>query len=124
MVTGQQVFELAMKLMDEVDDNGNVIEGEVLDYKGKTPSILTTLQAELLPNSQTPTIITDLSQPLALSDKACIMVLPYGLAAHLTITEDPTSAGYFNQRYEELRSKIPAQITPVIDSYDILSGLR
>lgn len=122
-VTGEQVFEIAMKLMDEVNDNGSISEGDTLTYKGKSPSILTTLQTELLPNTQTPVIITDLTNDLLISDRIALLILPYGLAAHLMLTEDTSVASFFNSRYEEMRSKVPVTIETITDKHDVLSGL-
>lgn len=122
-VTGQQVFELAMVLIDEVNDQGAINASDTQYYKGKTPAILTTLQAELLPNNQTPTVITDLTKPITLPDKTCLLVLPNGLAAHLLLTEDASVATFFNSRYEEMRRKIATSIQPIEDNLDILDGM-
>lgn len=122
-VTGQQVFDIAMVLMDELD-GAAINQADAGEYKFKALSILTILQAELLPKTAMPTVISDLSQNLSLTDRLCLMVLPYGLAAHLLLIEVPAAASYFNGRYEELRSKQPAEATPIIDEYDTLSGLR
>lgn len=123
-VTGEEVFKITMMLMDEVTDQGTINASDTQYYKGKTPSILTTLQAELLSNGETPTIISDLGQPLNLPDKVCLSVLPNGLAAHLLLTEDANIASFFNGRYEELRRKAPTTIQPIEDKLDVLQGMR
>jgi hypothetical protein len=46
---------------------------------------------------------TDLNQTLTLDDITARTILPYGLAAHLLLTENSASASFFNQRYEELK---------------------
>ena len=122
-VTGQQVFELAMTLIDEVDDRGLINADDVEEYRGKSHNILTMLQAELLPNSQTPTVITDLNKPLTLPDKTCLLVLPNGLAAHLLLTEDAGIASFFNERYEELKRKMTTTIQPIEDTLSVLDGM-
>ena len=58
------------------------------------------LQTELLPDSDSPLIISNIDDALLLPDRDCILILPYGLAAHLLLTEDPESASFFNNRYE------------------------
>lgn len=123
-VTGEEVFRIAMVLIDEVTDQGTINASDVMDYKGKAPALLTTLQAELLPITETPTIINDLTMPLKLSDKICLMVLPYGLAANYMLTEDKSAASYFNQKFEELRAKIPTKIVPISDKYNVTGGMR
>ena len=113
-VTGQQVFNIAVALMDEILNSAS--------FEPYAPSILTTLQAELLAKTVTPTVITDLSEPLALSDSLCLQALPYGLAAHLMIIDNPNEQGkasFFNARYDELKSKRGAAITSITDQYDV-----
>lgn len=46
---------------------------------------------------------TDLNQTLTIDDITARTILPYGLAAHLLLTENSASASFFNQRYEELK---------------------
>lgn len=122
-VTGQQVYEAALNLIDEVTKDGAIDKSDAA-IRTKATSFLTTLQTELLPSTVNPVIITDLSQNLLLTDRQCLLVIPYGLAAHLLIQDDPSSASFFQQRYEELRSKKQAAITPIVDIYDVTSGMR
>lgn len=122
-VTGQQVYDQALALIDEVT-NGGAVDTSNPANKTKAIKFLTTLQAELLPSSIAPVVITDLSQNLLLTDRQCLLVLPYGLAAHLSLIDDPATASFLNSRYEELRSKKQAAITPIVDIYDVNAGLR
>ena len=46
--TGTQVFFDCMSFADEVQDTGTLNETDVLSYQVRTPSILTSLEAELL----------------------------------------------------------------------------
>lgn len=68
-----------------------------------------------------PTIITALTDTLQIDDVTARTVLPYGLAAHLMIEENTTTASFFNQRYEELKSlanrKPPAAIEEIQNFY-------
>lgn len=123
-VTAKQVYESALVLIDEVLETGNIVPDQPQYYQAKALSILTTLQTELLPLSQVPEVITDLNQDLLVSDRTAILVLPYGLAAHLLITDDPNTASFFNSRYEELKSRQMATITPITDKYNVLLGMR
>lgn len=45
----------------------------------------------------------DLNQTLLVDDITARTILPYGLAAHLLLTENSASAAFFNQRFEELK---------------------
>lgn len=48
-------------------------------------------------------------------------MLPYGLAAHLLLDENPGAAGYFQQRYDELRALLsrglPQESEEIEDRY-------
>lgn len=57
----------------------------------------------LLTFSGTGSSTTDLNQTLTVDDITARTILPYGLAAHLLLTENSASAAFFNQRYEELK---------------------
>lgn len=130
MVTGQQVYNLALSLMDEVTDSGLISPDDNPDYyKTKATQFLTILQAELLPLSTEPTIISDLSQPLAVTDRVALKVLPYGLAANMLLSEgatgdSATKASFFNARYDELKAKMPTSSVPITDNYGVLGGMQ
>lgn len=132
MTTAQEIFETAMGLMDELDDAGRADTGDSREYKNRTLSILNLLQGELYPYSDTYRVeqagkrpiaarIEDFTMPLGLDDYICRSVLPYGLAAHLVLDENPTLAAYCQQRYEELRATLarglPAESEEVEDVY-------
>jgi hypothetical protein len=117
-VTAQQVLNLAATLIDDISESGAVLFDEPDNYNAKTLSILTILQAELIPN---PTVLTDINQELSVSDKVALMVLPYGLAAHLMMNDsDQNIASYFNARYDELKRKQPVKIAPITDVYGVI----
>ncbi|WP_394139553.1 hypothetical protein [Cytobacillus oceanisediminis] len=122
MVTAKQVYDMALVLIDEVTEVGAVTPDTPKYYESRAKSILTQLQTELLPASQIPEVINDLSQELKLSDRIAISVLPYGLAAHLLLTEDINTASFFNARYDEMKRKMVTVIEPIEDKYSILGG--
>jgi hypothetical protein len=118
----QDVFIMAMNLMDEQSQDGTY-NGYEDEYKNKAWSILTLLQAELLGSDVVPTTITDPSNALLLDDRTCLTVLPYGLAAHLLLSEENDSkASFFNARYDELKGSIPSSITTVQSVYTVDSS--
>jgi hypothetical protein len=116
MITAQAVFITAMNLMDEDSEDGT-FSGYSDDYKKKAWPILTLLQAELVPASLDPSVITSETSVFQLDDRTCLTVLPYGLAAHLLLNEDMNRASYFNNRYDELKRKKKAVITKIKDVY-------
>jgi hypothetical protein len=50
-----------------------------------------------------PIKLTATTDNLQLDDVTCRTILPYGLAAHLLLTENTESASFFQQRFEELK---------------------
>lgn len=138
MTTAQDVFDIAMGMMDEVL-NGNTNTGDTAEYKGRTLYILNALAGELYPYSDTYTVgvagkrpiverIEDFASGIGLDDYICRSVMPYGLAAHLLLDENPTAASFFQQRYEELvrglRSGIPAASEDIVDVYGGRGGIE
>ncbi len=137
MTTAQEVFEYAMTLMDELNEsNGKADTSDTKEYKNRTLAILNILRGELYPYSDTYKTgepgtrpiaekISDFTSAIGLDDYICQSVLPYGLAAHLLMQEDPTSANFFQQRYDELKALLargmPAESEDISDVY---GGLR
>lgn len=117
-LTAEQVFTTAMNLMDEESEDGT-FTGYPQEYKRKSWSILTMLQAELTPDSMTPSMVTDETSVFYLDNWTCLSVLPYGLAAHLLLTDDPNRASFFNSRYDELKQKIPSSIVAIQNVYSM-----
>ncbi|GKX27849.1 hypothetical protein SH1V18_03290 [Vallitalea longa] len=124
-MTGQEVFEITMDLIDERLDSGNISESDTVSYKVKAPSILTIGQCEIAKMldyfSPLPNRITDLSQELEIDEVIATNLLPYFLATHLMLEEKDDVAAYFNDRYEELKYYYkkgqPASEEPIKDVY-------
>jgi len=134
--TAQKVFDIAMGLIDEVDENsGSTNTSDTLEYKQRTLLILNALRGELYPYSDTYSVIaagtrpictaiTALTDVLDLDDFLAQSVLPYGLAAQLLVDENPSSASFLQQRYAELTqkaSKIPVESEDITDVYGVAS---
>lgn len=131
MTTAQRVFDLAMGLMDEVNESSGATDtADTKSYKQRTLFVLNVLRNELYPLSDTyaqaenarsvcPEII-DFTSDIGLDGVICQTVMPYGLAAQLLLDENPDAASFFQQRYEELRAKIgaaPAEFEAITDVY-------
>ena len=121
-----------MYLIDGADDQtGQVDTGENRPFRHRVIPILNVLRLECVSAAQDfvsePGIrplcppIEDWDTPIALDDGLCQGVLPYGLAAQLLTEENPDTASFFQQRYEELLKKarqgIPAVSQPILDPY-------
>lgn len=120
-VIAQDVFTIAMNIMDEISQDGT-FSGYPSEYKTKAWPILTVLQSELLPASAMPLSITSESTVVQIDYRSAITLLPYGLAAHLLLTEDQNRASFFNSRYDELKRKRPATITAIVDVLGVIEG--
>ena len=115
-ITGMDVFQRAITMMDELNDDGEYNYEDTTEYLNRTLAILNVLQGELYFYSDTypkwqewgigrrPVLmpIPDLETAIDLDDYCAGTVMPYGLAAHLLLDENPSTAGYFQSRYEEL----------------------
>ena len=131
--TAQIIFNIAIGLMDEVNSSGQTDTSDTAEYKNRTLLILNALRGEVYPYSDTYAVVTsgvrpvstyisDYVTPLDIDDVIAQTVLPYGLAAHLLVDENPTSAGFFQQRYEELIRRMqnkPAEFEQITDVYGI-----
>lgn len=120
-IIGEDVFIMTIKMIDAIDRSGNVTESKIVSYRAKAPTFITMLQGELLPASSDAVNYTSLADPLSITDKQALYVLPYGLAAELMISEDDSQsiASYFSSRYAEAKRKYPApaRINKVNDVY-------
>lgn len=133
--TAQQVFDTTMGLIDEVNESSGATDtADTKEYKVRTLYILNALRGELYPYSDTYQETQDGGRPIApvilafddiiqLDDYICQSVLPYGLAAQLLLDENPSSASFFQQRYEELRDGLtkgfPKSSESIVDVYGV-----
>jgi hypothetical protein len=123
-ITAKQVFDQALALMDEVTEVGSITTEQPEYYKVKALKFLTILQTELLPTTIDPFQFTDLSQEMLVDDKVALMVLPYGLAAHLLLADDMNLAAFYNARYDELKRRMPTINSQITNVFSILGGMQ
>lgn len=133
--TAQRVFDIAMGLMDEVNETSGATDtSDTKEYKVRTLLILNALRGELFPYSDTYAVeeagkrtilhvIQNFTDIIMMDDYICQTVMPYGLAAQLLLDENPTAASFFQQRYEELRNSLsrglPQGSEAITDLYGI-----
>lgn len=134
--TGMDVFEIAINLMDELNDEGKYKHADTEEYRMRTRAILNILIGELYIYSDTykknqdwadgrrpvPAMLDDLYTEIDLDDYICRSVMPYGLAAHLLLDENPTTAGFFQQRYDELKAGLMRGLPAVSDDITDIYG--
>ena len=127
----EAIFIMTMAMIDEMTDTGELDETTTAEYKAKAPSILTMLQNEIIGIENRyrkqsemvyPVPIKTLEQSVQIDDIKANTLLTNGLAANLMLHEDKALAGYFEQRYEELKGMFlkPNPKTPETreDKYD------
>lgn len=142
MTTIQQVFDMAIHLMDEQSEtNGNTLTTDTQEYKFRTISILNAVMPVLYPFSDTldttapgrpicPMLMVpelhskpDFTQEVPLDDTLARGVLPYALAAHLLSGENEDLSVWFLSRYNQvfgdIRNKIPAAFEPIATPYGL-----
>lgn len=134
MATAQRVFDLAMGFMGEVNENtGATDTTDTREYKSRTLLILNALKGELYPYSDTYLrlgdgkrpicgMIADFTTAIELDDFICESIMPYGLAAHLLLDENPDIANFFQQRYVELLKNLgnaPSSFEAIENVYGI-----
>lgn len=137
-VTGMDIFQYAITLMDELNDEGKYKYEDTEEYRLRTLPIINILAGELYQYSDThkknkewetgrrPVIdvIEDLYTEIDLDDYITRTVMPYGLAAHLLLDENPSSASYFQQRYDELKAGLMRGFATVSEDIEDVYGLR
>ena len=143
MTTVQQVFDMAMHMMDEqAETTGATMTDDTEEYKLRTISILNAVIPSLFPFSDTYDVTTplvgrplvpaltaadhanpDFTQTIPLDDTLAMGVLPYALAAHLTATENGELSAWLMNRYNmafaDLRSRIPSSFEPISTPYGL-----
>lgn len=136
MTTVQQVYDAAIKLMNEQrDTSGETMIPDTVDYKNRCIDILNSLIAKAFPYSDTfhdgieelengrkPTAprVAAFTDALPLDD-AISAVLCYGLAARLSEVEDPDFARDMEAEFDEqiimLSRMTPVESEQILDYY-------
>lgn len=142
MVTVQQIFDIAIHMMDEQSEtNGDTLTTDTQEYKFRTISILNAVMPALYPFSDTldttgtgrpicPMLNVpdrhaqpDFTQAVPLDDTLALGVLPYALAAHLLAGENEDLSVWFitryNQVFGDIRNKIPAEFEQIPAPYGL-----
>ena len=139
MTTAQQIFDMAIHLMDEQNEsNGGTDTVDTSEYKYRTISILNSVIPRLYVYSSTyadkgkgrnaPRQLTaddyskpDLEQAIPLDDVLALSLLPYYLAAQLLSAENETLSAWFMNLYREnlndIRSKSLADFEQIESPY-------
>lgn len=139
MTTVQQVFDMAIHLMDEQNETTGATETvDTKEYKFRTISIINSVIGALYPFSgnydnsasgrPAPAALVqdnlskpDFTQLIPLDDVLSMSVLPYYLAAQLLSAENEILSAWFMNRYREafndLRNRVPAEFERISMPY-------
>lgn len=141
MTTVQQIFDMAIHLMDEQNEsNGITNTVDTSEYKFRTISILNSIIPRLYIYSSTyvdegesrtaPQKLTaadyakpDFEQAIPLDDVLALSLLPYYLAAQLLSAENENLAAWFMNQYREnfndIRNKAVADFEAIETPYGL-----
>lgn len=141
MVTVQQVYDMAIHLMDEQNEtSGATMTTDTQEYKFRTLSILNSVIPVLYPysgnyvpgTSGRPKVRQlyaddyanpDFEQGIPLDDTLSLSLLPYYLAAQLLSSENDTLSAFFMNQYREMkyeiRDKVPASFEAITTPYGL-----
>ena len=95
--------------------------GDISKYASISPMLCTVLQLELLKYegiSETPDPLTSLDDVLTITDATALNVLPFGLAARWSLTEDAAIYNDMTANYINAKKSIFAAPTKIIDAYN------
>lgn len=140
-ITVQQVFDQAIHLMDEQNENtGATATADTKEYMSRTISILNTIIPRLYPYSSNynqqesgrPKAIAldrgdyskpDFHQIIMLDDAISMGILPFYLAAHLLSGENESLAAWFMNQYREafadIKKTTPASFEAISTPYGL-----
>lgn len=139
MTTVQQIFDMAIHLMDEQSEsNGSTGTVDTKEYQFRTISILNSVIPRLYLYSSNytdkgkgrnaPRQLTandyaepDFTQSIPLDDVLSMSLLPYYLTAQLLSVENETLSAWFRSQYQEnlndLRNRMLADFEPISTPY-------
>ncbi len=131
MATVQQVFDMAMALIDSYT-GGVADSGDTAEYKCRAFPIINNLSVELYQFSTmrasaagsrpVPVFVTNATDTVDLDSGLALGVLPSGLAALLLADENPGLANFHQQLYEQKLFKFrnaPQAFEAISDLYDV-----
>lgn len=128
MTTGTLALNTALAIMDEIGATEynqraiyfiNMLCDKLYPYSDNYPKAVTAARP-ICPH------IAALTDELGIDDVLALSVLPYGLAAQLMLSDDPSQAAnfesMFQERLAEVKRQQPAEIQEIEDVYGFGSG--
>jgi hypothetical protein len=123
-MTAQEVYDNALILLDEVDEDGALCDSAA--YEKKAPYLINMLQREIAKaEAVEPSKITGLSDKLVISDDSAERIMPYGLAAKLALADRLMEfASYYQNVYDMRFRQIGVRTEDLADDMNVMRGLR
>lgn len=121
-MTARDVYNNALVLLDEVDDDGDISYNAA--YEAKAPRLLSMLQCEIArAEGVEPSVITSLGDELVVSDDSAGRIMPYGLASSLALTDQLIEyySAYENV-YRSLLRAVGVSESGYVDETNVMSG--
>lgn len=122
-MTVRDIYRLSLSIMGEV-------EADAIDYEPQVPGLMTIMLQELLGANNTVVLgkggtvtltvsplITSMTDAVPYEQEITVGVLPWGLAAKLSLDESARAA-YFNAEYMERKNQFTRHVRkPIVDVY-------
>lgn len=137
MTTVQDVFDIAIRLMDAQNEStGSTETADTKEYRVRTPSLLNSILDRAYPASDNWPEAVERKRPICpkveamtdaidLDERICTGILPFGLAGLLLTEENPVLANFFWQTFleqlEEAKRGVPSGIDSVEDVYGFMN---
>lgn len=121
-MTAQDVYDIALVLVDEVEETGDFRADAARD--AKAPYIIDALQREIARAEGIETSdITDLTDNLVISDDSAKRILPYGIAAKLALADKLMEfAISYQNTYDERFKQIGVSNEDFVDDENVFEG--
>ncbi|MBU5449178.1 hypothetical protein [Acetivibrio sp. MSJd-27] len=126
-MTGRDVLNRALLLMDRVDCDGMVDTENTADYENKALVLLNPLISELskAERREEAVPVSSLEEEIALTDDTVEKCLSYGLASHLAFMDnDMNNFNFYQTWYERNKALIPTLEEGVVDTFNALGGMQ
>lgn len=134
MTTGQQVFDMAIHLMDEQNESsGATVTADTKEYRLRSVNLLNVLRHECYYLSDTfrageggkrgvCRAIASLADTVDLDDAIAQGALPYGLASRLLLGENDVLADFFEQKFQEILRQLGSTRSAQFESIPLYYG--
>ncbi len=126
-MTGRDVLNKALLLLDRVDEDGRVDTRNTADYENKTVVLLNPLISELSKAERRETTIpvSSLEEEIALADDTVDKCLCFGVASYLAFMDnDMNNFQFYQSCYERNMALIPTAEEGITDTFNALGGMR